>query len=292
MICQPAYGTSALSPSACHACLAPSDSIPRCRDHWIDLSAGGAPARSSLKLPEAQIFGSDSSWAAQGARTTLGIRSPSPPLPSPLLQLLCVVYTATASSSNRIRRTRPARLAGASAKIRNTRRSGALPSLPTSFSKSSIPARPPACVHSRWPALKRLVCLLPKSGSDRRCCSGLQRRESSLSGARRTSAYLMYMDCILYICAGTTCLLIRRLVRSPNTVCVPLKVLASLIHSALESEACVMPAGDFPTLVAGTWPRTWPSNWTWNHPKDAAPTCRARDSHATSRLLTLPLSSP
>lgn len=27
--------------------------VPRCRDHWIDLSAGGAPARSSLELPEA-----------------------------------------------------------------------------------------------------------------------------------------------------------------------------------------------------------------------------------------------
>lgn len=39
--------------SACPAC----QLVPRCMDHWIDLRSGGAPACSSLKLPEAQILG-------------------------------------------------------------------------------------------------------------------------------------------------------------------------------------------------------------------------------------------
>lgn len=60
-----------------------------------------------------------------------------------------------------------------------------------------------------------------------------------------------------------------------------LEVLASLIHPALESWACVHPN------VRGGTSRPWllepaPLTWTWNHPKDSAPTCRARDSHATS----------
>lgn len=39
-----------------------------------------------------------------------------------------------------------------------------------------------------------------------------------------------------------------------QTLCiyVPLEVLALLIHSALESEPCLLRAGDFPTLAVGT----------------------------------------
>lgn len=123
-------------PQRALACLA-RQTCPRRRDHWIDLSAGGAPARSSLKLPEAQIPGSASqapsdsglahgfsSWKAHqgGSRGPEPIFEPGPPSASPV--------AATASSSNRTNRTRPARLAGASAKIRNTSQPGALPSIP------------------------------------------------------------------------------------------------------------------------------------------------------------------
>lgn len=100
----------ALSLSACPP-VRPVRLVPRRRDHWIDLSAGGAPARSSLKLPEAQILGSASqapmlhldlhgfsSWAAQGfprARTTWAMLDLGPaPFPS-LLQLLQLLVPPT-----------------------------------------------------------------------------------------------------------------------------------------------------------------------------------------------------
>lgn len=77
-----------------------------------------------------------------------------------------------------------------------------------------------------------------------------------------------FVGCVLYICTVpylSTLLLGPQVCQSVSsvhpslgpevqTLCVhvPLEVLASLIHSALESEACVMRAGDFPTLAVGT----------------------------------------
>lgn len=88
----------------------------RSPDPRVCLPRSQAPSRLARLL----ILGSSGVPEGQNHLGNVGSRSRPLPFATPV--------TATASSSNRTHETRPARLAGASSKIRNTRQGSALPS--------------------------------------------------------------------------------------------------------------------------------------------------------------------